>query len=211
MSAPEPLRAAPPLDRRRKALDIFAGICGLPKIDRLVQRGEEAETAEFSMILADGRRVRIGTIDTLWSHAQLCKVLIVATQRSIPPMKPTEWAKIRDKLIEGVEVDKTGGERHADIVLEWLQAYAEQASNDPEGAMVRREPFVLDGHLYVAVTGFATAARRRSGASVKEAEIRRALIELGFERQSMNCGRGAKRTQVSYYHAALPLVYGEPE
>jgi hypothetical protein len=53
---------------RAEVTDVFCTLTGLPDIERVIQRGRDPVTARFTLHLADGTKVTVGTIETLWSR-----------------------------------------------------------------------------------------------------------------------------------------------
>ncbi|MFP5356239.1 MAG: hypothetical protein ACLGIK_14015, partial [Gemmatimonadota bacterium] len=111
-----------------------------------------------------------------------------------------------------VEVDETPGETFADTVRDWLGGYASIASTDANGAMASRKPYIADDEegyqaLHVHITDLAVYIRRNySAGGVKEAELRLALADLGFERVSRHFTRAGKRSTTSYYRAPIDVL-----
>jgi hypothetical protein len=194
--------------KRRKALDHFSAICGLPKIDRIVQRGREATDAQYTIHLDDSREIRVGTIKVLWSKTEMSKVLAVAIKRPIPPdLDDADWATIRTRLIDqAIQVDETPGEAFCDTVRDWLGSYCEGAGTDRDGAMRARRPFVADDNIHVHAVSLARDIRRQYSASIKEKELLVALSDLGFVRRAIMYNAGTKRTSASYYVAPLDAL-----
>lgn len=210
--SPAPLKAVPPPDdghvKRRRALDHFAAICGLPAVEHIVQRGREADSATYTLRLQDGREVRLGTIKVLWSQTELSKVLTVAIGRPLPAdLSNAEWSTIRTQLIGcAIEVDETPGETFADTVRDWLGSYCENAGTDRDGAARTRRPFIENDDIHVHAVSLARDIRRQYSASVKEKELLGALNDLGFERRAIMYKSGSTRTSASYYVAPLDVL-----
>ncbi len=194
-------------DLRRKALDDFATLAGLPRIAQLLQGGRDTDSAQYTIVFEDGRHVRIGTIKVLWSQAEMSKVLSVALSKPLPPIKAATWDTLRSRLIEhGVEVDERQGETFADTVRDWLGSYCESAGTDRDGAARARKPFIENDDVHVHAVGLARDIRRQYSASVKEKDLLGALNDLGFERRTIMYNRGSQRTSASYYVAPLDVL-----
>lgn len=198
-------------DPRAATLAAFTKLTGLPPIDRIIQRGREADTARFTIIFTDQGEVRVGTIKILWSRAELSKVLLVARGVVPEPCKPSEWTDAIGALFRHVvEVQETPDDSFQETTRDWLSTYARRASTDVDGAADAREPFTKEGDLYVTANGLAKYVRREHLEQVKLVEIRQALTDLGFQTTKVNysTGRGGYKTRSSagYYHGPLTIV-----
>lgn len=184
----------------------FAAASGMPPIDRIVQEGTDAATARYTIHFTGGPAVRIGTIDTLWSQAELSKVLIVAIQCPVAYCKPLEWtARIGVLARFVIEVREEAGETFEDAVAEWLDPYLSSATSDKEGAAAGGMPFTEDDHLHVTATDLVRFIQREYGERVKRADIIRALRDLGFQRTKIDYAtRGGGHSSKSYYRIAIP-------
>lgn len=206
MSAPK-LRAVPSPTKKRLALDLLSTRAEIGKIERIVQRGREPETARYTIEMADGRTVRVGTIRVLSSQAEMGKVLAVTIGCMPPPIEAKDWRLLVTAIVNhALEVDEAPGETFADTVRDWLADYAKDAGTDANGCCATRRPFVDDGWLHIHVADLARSIRRQYSASVKEGELRVALADLGFERVTMNYTRGQKRSTTSYYRAPTDVL-----
>lgn len=200
-------------DRRAATLEAFATLLGLPPLARLAQRGRDPESARYTLELADGRSVRIGTIRVLWSQTELARVLAV-TLGCVPPVLDREsWRNAIGALIaHAVDVDEAPGERFEDAVREWLLVYAEHATGDREGAAPRGLPFCDDaGVLHVAANALARYIRREFSEQVKLTELRQALADLGFERCNVSYAKRGGRSSTSYYRLELDALAEEAD
>lgn len=199
-------------ERRRMAVGSFAVALGLPPIAALQQRGRDPETAKFTLLLEDGRRVRIGTIAVLWSQTQLARVLAVTLGVVPPPIEQADWRKAIAALISnGVDVDEAHGETFEDSVREWASRYGARASTDRDGAARLGDPFRDDGALHLTASGLAKYVRREFSEQIKLADLRQALRDLGAEQITVrwdrhpgaNTDRARARTSTSYYRIDL--------
>ena len=200
-----------PTDKRRAALDLFATLLELPAVERITQRGREAD-ARFTIAFADGRVVHVGTVKTLWSQAQMAQVLGVAVGCVPPPIEAKDWRKMISALFNhAIEVDETPGETFCDTVRDWLTGYLQSASTDRDGALAARKPFHADEEYGLALTDLTVHIRRNYSAPVKEAELRVALADLGFDLRRMHYSRRGRRTTTSYYVAHEQALDNENE
>lgn len=200
-------------DDRARALDAFNDIIGAEGANRIAaidQRGRDPQTARYTFTLVDGRVIRIGTIDTLWSQPQLGKAVAVTMSASLIPVDPKDWRVAIAMLVRHViDVEETPGESLEDAVADWLERYAGHASStDRDGAAATGSPFIDEGHLHINASDFARYIRREYTEQIKLTELRQALADLGYERHAINYVRGtghnAKRSSTSYYRAPEP-------
>jgi hypothetical protein len=195
--------------KRQQALEAFNDIIGVEannRIASIVQRGRDPQSARFTFTLTDGRVIRIGTIDILWSQPQLGKVVAVTMSASLIPVEPKDWRIAIAMLVRHViEVEETPGETLEDTVADWLQRYAGHASTDRDGAATTGAPFIHDGYLHINASDFAKYIRREYTEQIKLGDLRQALADLHYERCAINYVRGtgnnAKRSSTSYYRA----------
>lgn len=198
-------------DLRRQMLDQFAVRTGLPAIQRVVQHGTEPGTARYTFEFADGREVRVGGIDILWSRASLSKVLAVTIQTVVAPLKPADWMEAVGGLVQhAVDVEERPGETFQDAVEEWLAVYLNRATSDKDGAASMRAPFVSDNEAHLHAETFAKHIRREYSEQIRLPELRQALVDLGFERTTVHyqtrAGTTTKRSTASYYRAPLAIL-----
>jgi hypothetical protein len=195
-------------ETRHQALEAFGQLTGVTGISRLVQRGRDPQTARFTLELDDGREVRIGTIDNLWSQTQLAKVVAVTMSSVLMPCEAKDWRiAIGALIVHATDVEETPGETLEDAVADWLERYAGNATTDSDGAAATGAPFIEDGHLHVNASDLAKYIRREYTEQIKLHDIRQALADLGYERRAVNYVRGtgnnAKRSSTSYYRTLL--------
>lgn len=189
-------------DLRTEALAHLSGVLGVPEISRVIQRGRDPETARFTLAFKDGTEVRLGTIDNLWSQAKLAKILLVAIGVVPETVKASEWRTVLGGVARlCVDVEEITGEGFDDAVSEWLEAYLDTAGLDADrdGAARQGLPFRDNGTLHLTATHLAKFVRREFSEQVASQQLRQALTDLGFERQTVNYSRGKSRSTRSYY------------
>jgi len=197
---------------RAETLERFARVARLPPIARVVQRGRDPETARYTIHLTDGREVRVGNVEVLFSRAKLSKVLAVTIQKALAPIKAGDWADMINILVEAaVEVEETPGETYEETVRNWTRHYIDMgATSDRNGAAAQGSPFHDDGHVHLTADGLARYIRREYSEQVKLHELRTALRDLGFERVTIHYVRGGKNTEkrssTSYYQAPARIL-----
>lgn len=213
-AAPDP---PTPGQLRAGALQAFNQETGLHDLTGIGQRGRDPDTARFTLHFAGGVDVRIGTITTLWSQAELAKVLAVAIGRVPLAVKPADWRAIIGLLVAHVvDVDEAPDEAFEASVRDWLARYAERAVNgntDHTEAAALRAPFTKlteagENELYVSATEFATAIRRQWDPHIKNNEIRTALSDIGYQVTHISYYHGHNgnktRSSASYFHGPHP-------
>lgn len=198
-------------DARTTALEAFNDIIGVDgdnRIQRILQRGRDPQTARFTFTLADSRDIRIGDIDTLWSQPKLGKVVAVTMSASLIPVEPKDWRVAIAMLVRHViEVEETPGETLEATVADWLERYAGNATSDRDGAAGAGAPFVDEGHLHISASDFAKYIRREYTEQIKLNDLRLALADLGYQRRTVHyvrgTGKNASRSSTSYYRAPI--------
>jgi hypothetical protein len=150
------------------------------------------------------------------SRAKINRVLAVTTGRLVKPCKPAEWEDAIANLIEyGTDVEETPGEAFEDTVREWATSYLAGATNDKEGAAAAGSPFRENGHVYIGANGLAKYVRREYSETVKLHDLRQALTDIGFERETIYYSRGRGdqkvRSSTSYYRCATTTLEPQDE
>lgn len=193
--------------QRIEALARFARLTGLPDIGRIVQRGRDHDTARYTVELVDGRQIRLGTIKAMWSQAEFSKVTFVALGIVPDRVKPAEWQAVLGGLAQsgGIDIEEVQGERFEDTVEEWLGRYLDTAAlaTDQDGAAAQGLPFREGDDIYVSAGHLARFVRREFAEQVKLPELRTALTDLGYSRQTVMYKRGRRRSSTSYYVRAV--------
>ena len=197
---------------RRDTLDEFARMMQLPKIARVIQRGAEPENARYTFELADGRSIRIGGTGALWSQAQLGQVVAASIQRVPPEHDMKTWRKLLGVLMRNaVEVEEAPGESFAEIVCDWLRDYARSPGTDADGCAAAGRPFIRNEQLHIHAPTFSTYVKRQLHGTFERLELLQALVDIGFERKTINYvpPRGT-RTSISLYVALRGTLDVEP-
>lgn len=202
-------------DERQDTLNDFATLTGFEGIKRLTQRGRDRANARYTVELHDGQQIRIGTIDTLWSQAELGKVALVTLGISLTPVKNSDWrAVIGALIVQATDVEEADDERYEETVREWLAGYAAKATADRNGAAATGAPFHDNGDTYITANELAKYVRRNYSETVKLVELRQALKDLGFERATVNYEKPGRnghraRSSTSYYKIAASRLNTE--
>jgi hypothetical protein len=196
---------------RHAAAAAFSVLLDIPNITRLVQRGRDPELARYTLELADGRTIKIGTIKILWSQAELSKVLAVTVGCVPLSVDAKEWrGAIRALIIHCTDVEETPNETFEATVMDWVRAYSQRASSDRDGAAPTGLPFTDSGDLYITANGLAKYVRREYSEQVKLHDLRQALRDNQFEQDTVHysrkVGRGTKRSSTSYYRASIDAI-----
>lgn len=204
-------------EARKTALESFGETTGVHDITRIVQRGRDPQTARFTLELHDGREIRLGGIDVLWSQAKLGQVLAVTVGQVPAVVKPVDWRDTVGALIAyATDVEERPEETFQETVRDWLQQYADTATHDYENAPGLREPFLRehdnDGQcLHVHAGHFLKHVRRDHQENVTLNELRQALTDLGFASIKISwtvrgTGKNRKRNSTTYYRAPLQTI-----
>lgn len=199
------------VDKREEALAIFRDATGLEELQGVIQEGRNPDTAVYTLDFGPGQRVRLGNVDTLWSQATFAKRLLPAGYGP-ESVKASEWRPIIQSLVlHAAEVRESPDDTYESTVLDWLRAYTSRASSDRDGAAPNGEPFIDGDTLHVTATDLARYVRREYSETVKLAELRQGLRDLGFEqhtvRYRISAGKNSHRSSsTSYYRASLSTL-----
>lgn len=199
--------------KRDRILELYAEITGLPRIARVAQRGRDPETARYTFEFVDGRSVRIGSADVLWSQTRLGRLFGVTIGHVFPLIDRVDWHNAVAALVtHAVEVEEAPDQALTDHALDWLEQYlAGAGTSDADGAVDRREPFHSGEDVWVHAQHFARWLNREYSERIPTSELRTALVDLGFEPcrvqyNSNGTGKTRKRTTARYYRAPLRLI-----
>jgi hypothetical protein len=205
---------------RQRAAELFSILLEIPQISHLVQRGRDPEQARYTLVFADGRAVRIGTIKILWSQAEMGKVLAV-TLGCVPlSVDAKDWRNaIRAIIVHCTDVEETPDETFEATVADWVRAYANRTatSRDREGAAPSGEPFLEEGKLFITANSLAKFIRRDYSEQIKLYELRSALRDIGFQQETVHWRRAtagrakSKSSSTSYYSVDQDTIDGEEQ
>lgn len=183
-------------DDRERAVRGFAIATGCPPIRRLLQRGLERDDAVLFLELDDGRTVKLGSIDRLWSQTEFHKTVSVAVIAPLALVKADSWRTLVAALLaHGRDVEEHGGSDR-ETVEEWLRLYLSRSSvATRDQAAGGREPFVEDGDQHISADHFARFVRMQVGEQVKRRDLQHMLEAAGFTSTQVAYYRDEKRTQ----------------
>lgn len=196
----------PDLEARAETLEHFCTVTGLEPIARFTQRGLDRSVARFAVEFADGETVILGSIDVLWSQAEMTKTMLVAKGTALARVKPIDWQRLIAAIFaDCIDVDAAYGESFADNVADWITRYAQTATSaidgDRDAAASRGLPFIEQNRLHVYAADLAKYIRREYSEQVKMNDLRLALSDLHYERVNVHYTARAtgRRSTVSYY------------
>ncbi|MEQ9319011.1 MAG: hypothetical protein RIF41_07610 [Polyangiaceae bacterium] len=192
-------------DKRTAALQALENHLGLAGVRRVVQRGDNATEARFSLEFVDGRVVHLGPVAVLLSQAKLTQELAAAIG-NVPPSVPPADGEALTAAIFAHCVDRvsTHGETTLDTYRDWLRAYiSERAVEDEAGAAPAGEPFLRDGRAYIKAESFRLAVGRQWGEQAGLGDVRQTLRDLGAEQTTVHWRKGARKSSTSYYEIPL--------
>lgn len=189
------------------------------KFRRVVQRGRDPETAEFLLELDDGRLVKLGTFDGLWSQARFAKALAVATGYVPETLKPGDWRKHLAALLAHAtdieDVEDVAGEAE-DVISLYLRHKGEHVPDDgtdvsPEvraNAADQLAAFRFEGDLHIHPQDLANFVRRVLGEQgFKLSQARTILRDAGYTPVRVTFDRAgdrSQRTTARYYAGKEP-------
>lgn len=184
---------------REEALKQFIDITGLHGLIGARQRGRDPQTARYTLMFADGSIVNLKNVNVLWSQTEFGKVLFVALSRGLPVIKRNDWHSAVTSLLAIIDVDEIDGEAFEDDVAEWLDSYRNLATSDEAGAAPHGMPYTQNGRLHISASHFAKYISREYSQHLDMGELRRALSDLGFQRDKKSYGPKRNRSSRSYY------------
>ena len=205
------------MSRRELAASSFSQLLDIPLISRLIQRGRDPDLARYTLELADGRTIRIGTSKILWSQAELGRVLMVTIGCVPITVSTKDWRNaIRALTVHCTDVEETPNETFEATVAEWVAAYSSRATTDRDGAAPNGQPFTDAGDLHLTANSLAKYIRREYSEQIRLHDLRQALRDIGFVQTTVHYtrkpGRGpAKRSSTSYYKISHNTLDGDPE
>lgn len=187
----------------QEALLRFSRALGIPPISHIVKRGRDPDTARFTIVLEDHREIRVGTTKTFVSQAELGRVIFAAIDTYPEKVKSGDWHDLLRALGAtcAITVEEVEGERFEDAVAEMLADYLDTTAlgADKPGAAAQGLPFKDNGHTYVSAQHLARYIRREHSEQIKTSELRQALTDLGYERETVMYQKAKKRCSRSYY------------
>jgi hypothetical protein len=195
----------PDPEDRARFLDEFSDLLGIGRIASIEQRGRDPLTAPYTMTMADDRVVRIGTIKTFRSQPALGDVLAVTLGVMPPIIEPKLWHKsVLSVINHSVDVVETTGEGYVDAVREWLVVYCENMPFGRDEAIAHMHPFTQEDkgggmEVCVSLTGLRTFLTQRWSLKEPQADLQGALVDLGFDRRTMNYNHRSVRSTRSYW------------
>jgi hypothetical protein len=198
MSRRPTLQAVPPEpdDTRTQALNDFVTATGSADFTRLIQRGRERD-ATYHMELTDGRTIKLGTIDTIWSQAELARTLAVTTGRVIRTIKPPKWRDLIAVLImAATDIDDDPADNQLETTREWLRLYLARATPiTRDQAATNRLPFTETDALHIHPEHFARFIRTEIGENIRLKDIRSQLHDAGYRARKITFNRDGNRDQ----------------
>lgn len=202
------------MSRRELAASSFSQLLDIPLISRLIQRGRDPDLARYTLELADGQTIRIGTSKILWSQAELGRVLMVAIGCVPITVSTKDWRNaIRALIVNCTDVEETPDETFEATVTEWVRAYSTRATTDRDGAAPNGQPFTDNGDLYITANSLAKYVRREYSEQLRLHDLRQALRDIGFEQATIHyarkTGKTTKRSSTSYYRIDQNTLDGD--
>lgn len=169
---------------RERRVDQLRHILRIP-IARWIQRSTEPGEETYSLVLADGRSIPIGSAEVVCSQTKFRQRVYAATGAYLTVPK-NRWADVCKALASIREVEELEESGRRGKARGWLDAYlpdvAIHRDEDWADAMRHSEPFVEEGHIHVNVEHLQRFLRQTQGKSIPDRVIWDAMRELGFER-----------------------------
>lgn len=223
-------------DTAREILRAKLGI----DVEVVEQSGRGADRALLSIVLADGRKAKVGRVNQLLSKDRVRDVVVSDFGVLVPPLKPRTWNEVARALVALI-VRKAEGDTDENEAVEWLRVLVGAPSqcdgsaanqkarqridlDNPEDRRRVTDPTFID----IATGGgwFLDAARRLW---VYPQAIRQALVEgtrglgptldvirdrlkaLGFEPEQIKSGAAGKTGTRQWWKAPEGLAIFEDD
>lgn len=181
----------------------FNRLLGGPTVKEIIQDGRDPDTATFTLMLASGDPVRLGSGTNLLKIERFQERFMVVTGYVIPTVKRADWHRVVQALMTARVLRESTDDTPEGVVLEWLRRYLhERVSNDPIEAPRQRAPFRRDGYVYVVGDRLGDFVRSALRIRVTDPAVRDMLRHAGFERRTVAYEtESGRRTSASYYAA----------
>lgn len=199
--AGEPATAVPSTNKS-ELLGKLSLMLGVP-ISRWIQHGRE--NARYSLVMTDGRAVRIGAAGDVLNHSSFAKRMYEAG-RVINPMKGKTWMEFTRGLIVAAEVVENEEASSSWQAEQWVKSYLSDHaadSRDWQDAAAGNEPFIKDGKLHISASELRKHMRvLQHEHGVDRIEVLECLRSAGFTRISTSFRHEARVLNRSFWVTA---------
>lgn len=137
---------------RQKLLDMISGTLGVRAV-KWLQHG--TENAEYSLVLADGTDLLIGTIKEVLKQGSFREKLLESVGVMLPNLKAAQWNAVVVALTRLREVISNPEGSRVGQIGDWLASYflavpIGHPKTEGLGVLISdHKPFEKDGHIYV--------------------------------------------------------------
>lgn len=137
---------------KEKLLEMISNTLGV-KVVRWLQHG--SENAEYSLVLADGNDLLIGTIKEVLKQGSFREKLLESVGVMLPNLKPSPWNAVVVALTRIREVISNPEGSRVGQIGDWLASYLiavpiGHPKTEGLGVLISNHmPFEKDGHIYV--------------------------------------------------------------
>ncbi|MDE2102615.1 MAG: hypothetical protein KGL39_35545, partial [Patescibacteria group bacterium] len=169
-------------DDRATILGKLSKVFGV-EVARWLQFGEEEPI--YTLVLADGRAVRIGSAhDVINGDAKFRAGILAACRVMMPPVPRKLWARVCQALTKIVEVDASPDSTEVVAVRSLLELYLERELSHHERnrdiACAERIPWIEDGEINLSIESLLQWVARHRPEKWRRRDLLNALKSAGF-------------------------------
>lgn len=196
---------SPQSDTRDDALAYLSQVLRVPVVG-MRQSGTVTNEAKFSLLLADGRTIDVGTGTRLVSQTAFRTAWAVGTGVFLDAMPRKKWNKVCHALFAVNEVVPIPEQQPLVQLADWIESYANEASlavDDEQriaDAIMRGDPFRRDGKLHIhAASLFHYVRIRLSDTSLSVNELYHRLRAAGWTSAALHAATGGREVTRRYW------------
>jgi len=203
-------------EHREDTLSGIRKILKLP-IKKWIQRGREPRTAQFCMILDDGRELLIGKAESMLQQSKFQAAIYVGCQKVLPTLKTKDWKSVCQSLAAIVQIEEIEELDRDQQVREWIRMYCSSYSVEGESfdeelkeAFEHGQPFIEGDQLHVSARGLLKYTKVTLLENIVPADLYSQLSMIGFRRKTVSkVVSTGKPTSRSYYVGLTKSIFGK--
>ena len=186
-------------------------------VEGWLQYGREPATATYSLRLAGGRVVPVGSVCDVLGWRAVRAALYVATGHVLRKFTDPQWSGVCRILASVVELVTDVEHSEMDTFRDWLDRYlSAQALNDDEltpeqrdNLIVQSHPFAEGGEVFVNVGHLRAFVKAVIGQQTSDRDLARYLRQLGYDSQRFHVRHGGHQSKPRYWHGPAPELDGD--
>ena len=206
-------------DQEREAIRHHLSTVWSVRINRLVKT--LGDPPEFWMSTGQGE-ITIGKVDNIIRQSAFRALVAASTSKLIPKVAEAKWQDVAQALLNLAEEEDLGAASHPkEEIREWILRYLDDkraVTQDEEGAMHQRQPFVKNGETNIFMDDFRIWLKTRNDIAITGYELSRRMHHAGFGknnpklRSSRNTEKPAGEHRTSRHTWIVPQQWtGDPE